>query len=128
MDLVGTTSNTSFTWLITFERRHHSPPYNILCDSPWGYIQMAFFPETPKWKSKNWDPCYLETLDIHIFFKSNLLEHMREISSSPQNDLSNSVLHAPIEDHLTPTLRGFMIESQILNLTPTLFFHHNKCI
>jgi hypothetical protein len=53
---------------------------------------------------------------------------MEELSYSPQNDLSNNVLHAPIEDHLTPTLRGFAVESQIPNLTPALFFHHNKCI
>jgi hypothetical protein len=32
-NLVGTTSNISFTWPITFERRHHSPPYSILYGS-----------------------------------------------------------------------------------------------
>jgi hypothetical protein len=36
------------------------------------YIQMAFFHESPKWKSQNWDVCSLETLDIHIFLKSSL--------------------------------------------------------
>jgi hypothetical protein len=28
-DLIGTTSNTSFTQHTTFEKRHHSPPYSI---------------------------------------------------------------------------------------------------
>jgi len=37
-----------------------------------GYIQMTFFPETPKWESQNWYSCCIETLDIHIFFKSNM--------------------------------------------------------
>jgi hypothetical protein len=40
------------------------------------------------------------------------------ISYSPQKDLSNNVLHAPIGDHLTPALRGFVVKSQIPNLTP----------
>jgi len=31
MDLVGTTSRTSFTRPTTFGKRHHSPPYSILC-------------------------------------------------------------------------------------------------
>ncbi len=30
-------------------------------------------------------------------------------------------LHAPIEDHLTPILRGFVVRSQIVNLTPPNF-------
>jgi hypothetical protein len=50
----------------TFGRKHHSPPYNICCDSSRGYIQMAFFPAT-----QNWDSYYFSTLDIHIF-KSSL--------------------------------------------------------
>ncbi len=36
VDLVQTTSNTSFTQPTTFRKRHHSSPYNILFDSPQG--------------------------------------------------------------------------------------------
>ncbi len=43
VNLVGTTSTTSFTWLVTFGRRHHSPPYNIFCASPWGlHLNVTF--------------------------------------------------------------------------------------
>jgi hypothetical protein len=43
MDLVGTTLNTSFTHFTTFDKRHHSPPYNILVPLHGDYIQMSFF-------------------------------------------------------------------------------------
>jgi hypothetical protein len=56
------------------------------------------------------------------------LEYAREIFYSPQKDLSNDVLHASIKDHLTPILRGFIIGSQIHNLTSKLSFDHNSCI
>jgi len=32
-DLIRMISSTSFTQLTTFGKRHHSPPYNILCAS-----------------------------------------------------------------------------------------------
>ncbi len=44
MDLVGTTSNTIFTRLATFGRRHHSPPYSIFCAFPWGLHPNVIFP------------------------------------------------------------------------------------
>ncbi len=56
------------------------------------------------------------------------LEHMKKPSYSPQNDLFNNVLHAPIENHLTSTLRGFVVGSRIPNLTPASSFDHNSCI
>jgi hypothetical protein len=49
MDLVGTTSNSSFIWPATFGRKHHSPPYSMLCDSPQGLQTIiTFFLKTPK--------------------------------------------------------------------------------
>jgi hypothetical protein len=64
-----------------------------------------------------------------IFFSNQIyLEYAREISYNPQKDLYNGALHAPIEDHLTPILRGFVVGSQIHNLTPKLSFDHNSCI
>jgi hypothetical protein len=56
------------------------------------------------------------------------LEHMKKPSYSPENDIFNSVLHAPIENHLTSTLRGFVVGTQIPNLTPASSFDHNSCI
>jgi hypothetical protein len=57
------------------------------------------------------------------------LEHeIKEISYSPQKYLSNGVSHALIGDHLTLAIRGFMVGSQIPNLTPCPSFDHNSCI
>ncbi len=47
---------------------------------------------------------------------------------SPQKDLFIGVLQAPIRDHLTPSLRGFVIGSQILNLTFDPSFDKKLCI
>jgi hypothetical protein len=66
MDLVKTTSNTSF------RRRHHSPFYNIICSIPWGLHPNVIFLETPKWESQKWDFCCPTTLIAHIFIKSKL--------------------------------------------------------
>jgi len=37
-------------------------------------------------------------------------------------------MHAPIEVHLAPTLRGFVVNSQIPNLNPNPSFDNNLCI
>jgi hypothetical protein len=55
-------------------------------------------------------------------------EHARAIFYIPQKDFSNGVLNPPIEDHLTPTLREFVVGNQIPNLTPNPSFDHNSCI
>ncbi len=85
------------------------------------------FPKTLKWESQNWDFYCFETLDIHIFFYF-FWEHASKISHNSQKDLSNDVLHAPVEDDLTLVLRGFVFRNQVLNLTPNLFLDHNLCI
>jgi hypothetical protein len=54
-------------------------------------------------------------------------ENSREISYSPQKNLFNDALHAPIETHLTPTFKGFMVGSQILNLIHAPSFDYNSC-
>jgi hypothetical protein len=43
MDLIGTTSSTSFTWLATFGRRHHSLPIIYSVPLHRDYIQVPFF-------------------------------------------------------------------------------------
>jgi len=58
--------------------------------------------------------------------KKIFLDHARPISYSPQKDISNSVLHAPIEDHLALAIRGFVVGNQIPNLIPDLSFDHNS--
>jgi hypothetical protein len=91
---------------------------------PRGYIQMTIFFGSPK----------IGTLIVPklwtLISSSNqtFLEHAKKIFYSPQKDLSKGVLHSPIEDHLTPTLRGFMVESWIFNITLDPSLDHNLCI
>jgi len=64
INLIGTTSNTSFTWPTTFGRRHHSRPYNILYDSTWGLHPNDIFSEVgvPKFRfllSQNFGCLYI---------------------------------------------------------------------
>jgi hypothetical protein len=117
VDLIGITLSTSFTWLTTFVKKHHSFSYSIFFDSPQRLHPNGTFSQY----SQNWDSCYFKTLDIHIFFKSNFLKHTRKKSYNLQKYLSNSVLHAPIKNHLTFVLKGFVVESQIFNLTSDFF-------
>ncbi len=60
-------------------------------------------------------------------FQINFFGNAKEIFYSPQKDLSNGVMHAPIKAHLTFTFKGFVVESIVFNLTPTLSFDHNSC-
>jgi len=63
-------------------------------------------------------------VEFWIFkFSSNqtYLEHASELFYSHEKDLSNDVLNAPIGNHLTPTLRVFVVRIQIPNLTSNLF-------
>ncbi len=113
MDLIGTTSRTNFTRPATFGRRHHSPPYNMYCDFPWGLHPNDIF----SWDSQMGVPKlghYCPKIpNAHIFFKWNYLEHVRALTYSPQKYFSNNVLHTPIEDHLTLILRVFVVGSQM---------------
>jgi hypothetical protein len=49
-------------------------------------------------------------------------EYAMKISYSLQKYLSNGVLHTLIEDDLTLALKGFVVKSQIPNLTPSFFY------
>jgi hypothetical protein len=72
--------------------------------------------------------CCPKILDIRIFFKSNMFKTCMENILFFQKDLSNTILHPPIEDHLTFALRGFVVRNQIPNLTFDPSFDHNSCI
>ncbi len=90
---------------------------------------MSLFPQTLKCKSQNWDFLLSQNFGCSYLYKKKVfLECTRVISYNPQNYLSNGVLQAQIKDHLTPFLRGFVVESQIFNLTPNPSFDHNLCI
>ncbi len=128
-DSIGTISSTSFTQPITFGRRHHYPPYSILCDYLWGLHPNEFF--SPRLPSGSPKIVTFVVLKLWMFICSSnqtCLKHEREISYSLQKDLSKNVLRASIKDYLTPNIKGFVIVSQIPNLTLGPSFDHNWCI
>jgi len=75
VDLVGTISSTSFTWPGTFGGKHRSPPYNILCASPWGsHPNVIFFrdsqvgvPKLGVLLSQNFGRSYLSQIKFFFF-------------------------------------------------------------
>jgi len=127
VDLVGTTLNISLTQPVTFGRRHHSSPYNILCAFPRGLHPNVFFPTTPTWELQNYNFYCPKVLNVHFFSSQVYFENLRAISYSPQKNLSSDVSHAPIEAHLLPTFKGFIVGNQIPNLTLAPSFDHNSC-
>jgi hypothetical protein len=120
-NLVGTTSSINFTWPTTFGRKYHSPTCNILYAFLHGlHPNGTFSRDTCVGVPKFWT--FTSSSNQTCF------EHAREIFYSPWKDLSNNVLHNLIENHLTLILRGFVIGSQISNLTLNPSFDHNSCI
>jgi hypothetical protein len=128
VDLLKTISSTSFTRLVTFGRRHHSLPYSILYDYLQGLHPNDIFHGFPSQSPK------IGTLVVPklwmLISSSNQVyfEHVKVITYSLQNDIFNEVFHYPIGDDLTPTPRGFVVGSQIGNLTLDPSFDHNSCI
>ncbi len=69
----------------------------------------------------------LEFWMLTSFLNQVVYENLKAISYSPKKYLSNGVLHALIEAHLTLSFKEFMIRSQILNLIIAPSFDHNSC-
>ncbi len=93
------------------------------------YIQMAFFPRTPKLESRNcpetvsvgvpglWE---LITPDCRVRSQQGLNQ-----SYSPRQDLSNSVSHSQFRGREEVDFRLLVVGSQIVSLTPSPSFAHN---
>ncbi len=87
------------------------------------YFQMSFFP-----KSSKIGTFVIPKLWMLIYFSNQIcFENVKEISYSLQKNHSNDLQHAPIGAHLTTTFKGFVVGSQIPNLTPAPSFDHNSC-
>ncbi len=99
-------------------------PLPILYDSPWGLHPNDIFFGSPKIGTL----VVLKSWTFISSFNQVFLDHVKELYYSPQKDLSNSVLHVPIKNHLSLALRGFVVGNQIFNLAPDLSFDHNSCI
>ncbi len=73
-------SSISFTWPATFGRRHHSPPYSILCASLQGLRPNVTFPrnsqmEVPKLElflSQNFGHSYFSQIKSIVKMKGNI--------------------------------------------------------
>jgi hypothetical protein len=127
IDLVRTTSSTSFTQ--PFPLGGGTIPFPIVYFMLLhkDYIQMSFFPGISKWESQNWI-LVIPKLWMFISFSNQVsFENSRALSYSPQKCLSYGLYHTRVKFHFTPTFKGFVVRSQIPNLTPTLFFYHNSC-
>ncbi len=130
-NLVGTTLNINFTRPATFGIRHHSPPNNILCASPWKLHPNVTFPQD----SQGLQSGSLKTRTIVVpklwrfisFSNPICFENARVIYYSAQKNLFNGAWKSLIESHLTPPFKGLVVGSQIHNLTPTPSFDHNLC-
>ncbi len=86
-----------------------------------GYMQI--FIGTLKWDFY----CPKFWLIIYILNQA-CLEHAREISYSTQKDISNGVWQTLIKAYLAPTLKGFVVGSEIFNLNLNPSFDYNSCI
>ncbi len=99
------------------------PSCNILCAFLQGLHPNITFPRDSKWEPQNWDSCYSKILDVHIFLKSSILKKCKHNILY----LFKNVQHASIGPHLTPSFKGFVVGSQIGNLTFAPSFDHNLC-
>ncbi len=94
-----------------------------------GYIQMAFFPKTPKLESRN----YPETVPGGVPGLWELITPNCRVGSrrglnqscSPHRDLSNDVSHSQIGCRKEVDSRLLVVGSQIASLTPGPSFAHN---
>jgi hypothetical protein len=89
---------------------------------------MALFPRLPSGSPKTGTFVILKLWTFISSSNQIFFEHEKVISYIPQKDLFNGVLDALIRDNLIVALRGFVVGSQISNLTPNPSFDHNSCI
>jgi len=100
--------------------KHHSLPYNILYDIPWGlHSNEKFYQNFQVGNPKNEIFVVLKFWTFISSSNQTFLEHARALSHSLRRNLFNSVSHAPIGDHLSFTLKRFVVPP---------FFYHNSCI
>jgi hypothetical protein len=85
MDLVRTTSSTSFTQPMTFGRKHHSLPIVYYVLPRMDYIQMSFFPETSKWESQNFGHSYLFQIMLFLEMQGKYFIAFKKIFSRVYN-------------------------------------------
>jgi hypothetical protein len=127
-DLIGTTSITSFTRPTTFGRRHHPllKVYYVILHK--GYIQMAFFPEIPKWESQNWRFLLFWNFGHSYLFQIKPFWSIQAQYLISFKKIFSIVFYTPIKNHLIHALRGFVVKNQFPNLIPNPSFDHNLCI
>jgi len=126
-NLVGITLSISFTCPQPLRGSTTLLPIIYFMTFHKAYIQVTFFSGFLNGSFKIETFVVLRFWMLISFSNKIYLKHYREISSNPRKGLSNGVLHAPIKDHLTLVLKGFVIKSQNFNLILDLSFYHNLC-
>jgi hypothetical protein len=127
MDLIKTISNTNFTWPTTFERRHHSPPYSILCVFPHGLHPNVIFPwdsqvKVPKLGlllSQDFGHSYLSQINFFLDCKDDILWPLK-ISFQWCIARSNWT-------SFDPCFQGICGRESNSQFDSRLFFFHNSC-
>ncbi len=128
-NLIRTSSSTSFTQLVTFGKRHHYPPYSMLCDFLWGLHLNDIFSRDSQMGVPKLRPFVVLKFWMFIFSSNQTcLKNEKIRFFCFQKNLSNRVLHAPIKDHLTIFLKRFVVGNQIKNLILAFSFNYNSCI
>ncbi len=110
------------------EGSHHLPPYNILCNSPWGAHPNGFLSRdsqmgVPKFPQLRLPPIWR----CIIFYLDLRLQCGLKQSCNPCRELSNNMSHIACTQRNRVDSRLLMVRSQIANLTFGLSFAHNLC-
>jgi hypothetical protein len=123
-NLIGTISSTSFTQPTTFGRRHHSPPYSIICVFPRGLHPNGIF----SWDCQNWDFCCLKTLDVHIFFKSCFFKSMWWQNLIASNRSFQRCIARSNQRWFDPCSKGIYGRKSNSQFDLDFSFDHNSCV
>ncbi len=123
-NLIKTTSSSNFTPPTTFTKMHHSPPYSILHDSSQGlHPNGIFFLGLPSGSPKTGMTFIIPKLWLFIFIWNMWRQYLITFKK-----IFTMVHGTPIKAHLTLAIKELLVESQISNLTPDLYFDYNSCI
>jgi hypothetical protein len=101
----------------TFVRRHHFPPYNILCDKWWRLHPNCKI----SWKLQIMNLATLQVDNSHILV---WLKSFKVTSCSPWNELFNVILHPQFEI-IWPIFWFFVFKIQVIttSILDLLFGH-----
>jgi hypothetical protein len=123
-------NDPELTWLTTARTRgsHHLAPYSILCITPphlhlngtFSWDSQGGVPKLSRFELPGLWQFIIFCLDLRLGWG------LEQTYSSPW-ELSNSMSHSTCTHQGQVDSWLLMVESQIANLTPSLFYVHNLC-